>query len=174
VGRRDAGAEASGPLQRRAAEFPGIVERRSLFGNSGIKTGYGGDWFADHRVARRDGMLDREQGLKILAREALNIAVSKAPTSQANWLWDCTTPDAALAGTSVSAGAIRFACKTTGSRTFCLQIASAYRIDFALQGHGFQPCRQSLRGSWPSTEVIGTPLQNTMRADGTLACLCET
>jgi hypothetical protein len=46
------------------------------------------------------------QGLKILAREAENMAARNVPISQADWLWDCTTPHTALAGSSVPAGAI--------------------------------------------------------------------
>jgi hypothetical protein len=65
--------------------------------------------------ARTRRFTGRQQGLKILAREAYKIAVPKAPISQANWLWDCTTPDTALAGTSVSAGAICFGRETSDS-----------------------------------------------------------
>ena len=50
----------------------------------------------------------RKQGLKTLAREAINIKVRKAPRSQADWLWDCLTPRSALTGTFVFAGAVAF------------------------------------------------------------------
>jgi len=60
--------------------------------------------------------LDEDKGLKILAREVTNIAAQIVPPSQANWLWDCTTPDMALAGSSVSAGAIAFSRKTAAPK----------------------------------------------------------
>jgi hypothetical protein len=57
----------------------------------------------------------REQGLKILAREAHNIKI------QAKWLWDCSTSYAALTGTSVSAGALRFFRNTATAESFFLR-----------------------------------------------------
>ena len=53
----------------------------------------------------------RKQGLKILAREVTNIKAQNAPRSQADWLWDCLTPRAALTGTSVFASAVAFSRK---------------------------------------------------------------
>ena len=115
----------------------------------------------------------REQGLKTLAREVTQNAVQFAPTSQADWLWDCTTPQAALAGTSVSVSAICFLRKIAATGTFFVQIASVDRM--------------SERGSWPSgregvspqrlkpcavSSAFGTPegvpLQNSNRVNGTL------
>jgi hypothetical protein len=96
-------------LSAGTAEFPGIVENPILFENWGIKTGSGGRLVSpESRQARTRRQAGREQGLKILAREANNIAARNVPTSQAKRLWDCTTREAALAGTSVSAGAIVF------------------------------------------------------------------
>ena len=92
----------------------------------------------------------REQGLKILAREVTNIAVQKAPPSQANWLWDCTTPQAALAGSFVSVSALSFSRKTAATGPFLFQFVRALRIDPALKGRGFQPCRPAVRRNWPS------------------------
>jgi len=116
----------------------------SLLLGSDIKTEHGGRLVCrSSRQLGRDGDTGRQQGLNILAREDTNIAVPKAPISQADWLWDCTTPDAALAGTSVSAGALRFCRKNTGSETFFTQIAS---VD-----------RRSKRGSWPSGPGVRFP-----------------
>ena len=113
MGKRDEAEEASGPLSGRAAEFPGIVESWSPFENSSIKTGYGGRlaWPAivSAQTRRQAG---RRQGLKILAREVNNIAARNVPKSQADWLWDCSTPQAALTGKSVSASAGVFLVKT--------------------------------------------------------------
>ena len=109
MGKRDEAEEASGSLSGRAAEFPGIVESWSPFENSSIKTGYGGRlaWPAivSAQARRQAG---RRQGLKILAREVNNIAARNVPKSQADWLWDCSTPQAALTGESVSASASVF------------------------------------------------------------------
>jgi hypothetical protein len=99
----------SGSLSGRTAEFPGIVERWSPFENSSIKTGYGGRlaWpaIASAQTRRQAG---RRQGLKILAREVNTIAARNVPKSQAKWLWDCLTPQAALTGESVSESAGAF------------------------------------------------------------------
>ena len=92
---------------------------RSLFVSSGIKTGYGrrtvGRERASAQTRRSSG---RRQGLKILAREVNNIAARTVPNSQADWLWDCTTPSAALTGTFVSAGAVRFVRKVAAPDSF--------------------------------------------------------
>src|ERR1017187_8378910 len=50
----------------------------------------------------------RRQGLNILARAAKNIAARFVPKSRTEWSWDCRTPSAALAGISVSEGALAF------------------------------------------------------------------
>lgn len=129
----------------------------------------------------------REQGLKILAREVTNIAVQKAPPSQADWLWDCTTPQAALAGSFVSASALYFSRKTAATGPF-YQLTKALRADPALKGHGFQPCRLAVRESWPSgpegkfpqrlkpnavRAVIGTP-EGVPLQERTQVLLCAT
>jgi hypothetical protein len=98
------------------------------------------------RTRRHTG---REQGLNILAREVTNIAVPKAPPSQANWLWDCTTPQAALTGNYASVSALYFSRKTAATGPF-YQLTKALRADPALKGRGFQPCRLAVRESWPS------------------------
>ncbi len=56
--------------------------------------------------ARRQA--SRGQGLKILAREAKNIAARFVPKSRTKWSWDCRTPDVALTGIFVSGGALAF------------------------------------------------------------------
>jgi hypothetical protein len=106
VGKCDEAEEASGSLSGRAAEFPGIVEGWSLFENSSIKTGYGGRLARPTIVsAQTRRQAGRRQGLKILAREVNNIAARNVLRSQANWLWDCSTPPTALTGKFVSASA---------------------------------------------------------------------
>ena len=62
----------------------------------------------ESRQLRRDGRASRGQGLKILAREAKNIAAQFVPKSRTEWSWDCRTPDVALAGIFVSGGALVF------------------------------------------------------------------
>jgi hypothetical protein len=105
--------------------------------------------------------------------------VQKAPPSQADWLWDCTTPQAALAGSFVSVSALSFSRKTAATGPFLFQFVRALRIDPAVKGHGFQPCRPAMRrnrhsgfeGSFPQRlkpEALrdangtpeGVPLQN--------------
>ena len=117
VERRDEAEEASGSLSGELRNSRASCECWSPFWISGIKTGYGGRLACPSIVsAQTRRQAGREQGLKILAREVTNIAVQKAPTSQADWLWDCTTPQTALTGTSVSAGAIAFSRKTAATR----------------------------------------------------------
>ncbi len=93
--------------------------------------------------ARTRRYAGREQGLKILAREVNKNAVRNAPTSQANWLWDCTTPDTALAGISVSVGAIAFWCKTANSGPSFPQLFPCVtaRIPAHIQPHSAQTRR---------------------------------
>jgi hypothetical protein len=76
--------------------------------------------------------------------------VQNAPTSQADWLWDCTTPDVALTGSSVPVSAIRFLRKSAAPGPFFLQIKSAFRTDPTWKGHGLQPCRMPVRSNRPS------------------------
>jgi hypothetical protein len=100
-------------------------------------------WPADAsaQTRRRAG---RRQGLKILAREVNIIAALRMPKSQAKWLWDCTTPQTALAGILVSAGALRFAHKTAVAKSFLPQLGEICTHP-ALKGHGFEPCRSRVR-----------------------------
>ncbi len=72
-----------------------------------------GEWQAARRPEahqlRCDGQARRGQGLKILAREEILISAgSKLSDSRTVWLRDCLTPQAALAETFVSAGALVF------------------------------------------------------------------
>jgi hypothetical protein len=84
VERRDGAEEEKQISEREAAEFPGIVVMLSPFGDLGHQNrewrAAGMSNLASARTRRHAG---REQGLKILAREAKHIAVPKAPTSQA-------------------------------------------------------------------------------------------
>ena len=145
--RRDA-IEEAGSSGRGTAEFPGITESWSLFESSGIKIGYGGRTAcpnnASAQTRRRAG---RRQGLKILAREANKIAARGVPNSQADWLWDCTTPEMAPTGTFVSAGALRFARNANIFLHAARAVSSSALA--VLKGHGFQPCRQEARRMWP-------------------------
>lgn len=106
--RRDEAEEAERHLSAGVVEFPGIVETDS----ASIKNpGNTGEWQAASSIgfasAQMPPRVRREQGLKILAREENYIAARhKLPNSQTEWLWDCLTPQAALAGISVSAGAL--------------------------------------------------------------------
>jgi hypothetical protein len=148
VGKCDEAEEASGPLSGRAAEFPGIVESWSPFENSGIKTGYGGRlaWPAivSAQTRRQAG---RRQGLKILAREVNNIAARNVPKSQAIWLWDCSTPQAALTGKSASEGAGVFLHYGSTRSCFFLNLSvcdgGAFPVahpQFSLQGQRERAC----------------------------------
>jgi hypothetical protein len=113
------------------------------------------------RQLRRDGNTGRRQGLTILAREVNKIAARIVPNSQAEWLWDCTTPETALTGTSVSAGALRFPPHRLNrgrdedsgfSRSTNIFLHAARGISSsalaALKGPGFQPCLQEARKIW--------------------------
>jgi hypothetical protein len=134
-------------LSAEDGRIPGHHECWNRFPNSGIKTGYGGRPVSRRsRQLRRDGKPDEDKGLKILAREVNNIAARNVPNSQADWLWDCSTPSAALTGIFVSGGANRFVRKTATSESFFIQTRCTHS---ALKGHGFQPCRYWVRKSWP-------------------------
>jgi len=110
----EGGDEAEEAERRPSAgvvEFPGIVETDSASiedpGNTGEWQAASSIGFASAQMRPRVG---RGQGLKILAREENYIAARyKLPNSQTEWLWDCLTPQAALAGIPVSAGAVAFA-----------------------------------------------------------------
>ena len=105
---RDEAEEVEQSCSARAAEFPGIVGPDSYW-NLEHQTGSGRrPAQPESRQLRRDGRASRGQGLKILAREAKNIAAQHVPTSRTKWSWDCKTPEVALVGTSVSAGALVF------------------------------------------------------------------
>jgi hypothetical protein len=126
---------------------------------------------AGKRVSSDAAAAGRRQGLKILAREVNNTAAPQVPNSQAEWLWDCTTPEAALTGRSVSVSAIAISRQTAVPDVFFPHLGAG-RTQAALQGHGFQPRRPGVLKSWPagpeghlpqrlkpeaSTEVSGTP-----------------
>jgi hypothetical protein len=56
------------------------------------------------------------------------MAARNVPISQAKWSWDCTTPQTALTGTFVSAGAIVFLRATEFSTPFTMLDAGCGRI----------------------------------------------
>lgn len=131
------------------AEFPGIVEGPSLFRDSGIQTGCGGrSIWTRSRQLRRDPRLNRRQGLNILARDVENMTARLVPISQADWLWDCTTPHTALAGSSVPASAIVFLRKSLRVASHFAGTEPSRSIALALQGYGFPPCRQRSEKVW--------------------------
>ncbi len=115
--RRDEAEEVEQSCSAGAAEFPGIVEPDS-FGSPEHQTG---KWQAASLTgvasAQTRRWASRGQGLKILAREAKNIAARLVPKSRTEWSWDCKTPDSALTGISVS---VRRACvfARTSNRPF--------------------------------------------------------
>ena len=105
---RDEAEEAERHPSAGVVEFPGIVETDSA---SIRNPGNTGEWQAASSIgfasAQMPPRAHREQGLKILAREENYIAARhKLPNSQTEWLWDCLTPQVALAGIFVSAGAV--------------------------------------------------------------------
>jgi len=118
----EGGDEAEEAERRPSAgvvEFPGIVKADSA---SIRNPGNAGEWQAASSIgfasAQRQPGAGRGQGLKILAREDNYIAARyKLPISQTEWLWDCLTPQAALAGISVPAGAVAFARTNTAAET---------------------------------------------------------
>jgi hypothetical protein len=62
VEKRDEAEEAKRFFSAETAEFPGIVEGRILFWNSGIKTGSGGRLASPESCQlRRDGRLDEDK-----------------------------------------------------------------------------------------------------------------
>jgi len=141
--------------ERETAEFPDIMRAGIFFRVPASKqvtaerTVCPGN--ASAQTRRRTG---RRQGLKILAREANNIAARIVPNSQAEWSWDCTTPRTAPTGITVPDGASRFSRKIAPPESFFIQTR---RTQSALKGHGFQPCRYRVRMSWPFGPEGGFP-----------------
>jgi hypothetical protein len=151
VEKRDEAEEASGSLSGELRNSRASLRAGVLCGIPASKqVTAGGRLGRASCQLRHDGRLDEDKGLKILAREVTNIAVPKAPISQADWLWDCLTPHSALTESCVFAGAVIFSRKTATATvsSHVVRTVSTY-VPTALKGHGFQPCRHGAGNAWP-------------------------
>ena len=118
--KRDETEEASGSRSGEPRNSRASVQAGVLLGASASKQVTAASACPRIASAQTRRQVGRKQGLKILAREATKFKAQKAPRSQADWLWDCLTPRAALTGTSVFASAVAFSRKncTTGRSSF--------------------------------------------------------
>jgi hypothetical protein len=137
VERRDEAAEAKQFSQQGLRNSRASLSAGFFFGIRASKQVVAGGRLCRIASAQTRRHAGRGQGLKILAREAENMAARNVPISQANWSWDCTTPQTALTGILVSVGAIVFLRKTDPSMRIGISAAGMGRPGSRTDGRRF-------------------------------------